>query len=426
MTTTHLHPAVNAFTPQTVSAAAAPLRTLVVMPALRALPGGHQHRGSSFVLTRKFLDGVQEYARLWPGRVLVLIQRDLDGEGHMDPVDVHPDELPFAIEWLPGDQYALEARLRSASLVLASLVDRHIPLAQQCRDWNVPLVYVAEYSLETRRQIIRAQVRNPLVRMRRELWTVQLQRAFRRAVQTAAGVQCNGTPTYQEYRELNRRTIVYFDSRITPNQVISEARLRARLASLEHSRPLQLAFSGRLVRMKGAHHLPRIAAELRASGIDFRMHICGDGDLVPELRREITRRNLAHHVMLRGVFEFTRELIPFMQNNVDLFVCPHPQGDPSCTYLETMACGVPVVGYDNAAFRGIVQTSGVGWLSPLGNPSALAQRIGELARNRPQLAVASLQSREFALHHTFAQTMQQRVDHMRACAAPIPRAGVIS
>ena len=53
------------------------------------------------------------------------------------------------------------------------------------------------------------------------------------------------------------------------------------------------------------------------------------------------RQSLQDLVTLRGVVDFATGWIPLLKQQADLFVCPHPQGDPSSTYPEVMSCGVP-------------------------------------------------------------------------------------
>ena len=60
------------------------------------------------------------------------------------------------------------------------------------------------------------------------------------------------------------------------------------------------------------------------------------------MRMAFSRYELWGEVQFRGNLDFKHRLVPLLQNEIDLFVCPHVQGDPSCTYLETMACGVPL------------------------------------------------------------------------------------
>jgi hypothetical protein len=88
----------------------------------------------------------------------------------------------------------------------------------------------------------------------------------------------------------------------------------------------------------------------------------------PEMRAQVAKRSLENLIQFKGPLDFERELIPFIRENVDLFVCCHRQGDPSCTYLETMSCGVPIAGYDNEAFAGLVKTSAAGWFTPMDRP----------------------------------------------------------
>lgn len=357
-----------------------------------------------------------EYVKRWPGPVIVLIDRSSSPDNNLDHVEVHPDDLPFDLRWHQPDHTGFDHAIDQARLVLASLVDKNINLSKACSRLEIPLVYISEYNLQTRRQIIRAETSNPILRWRRELWTTKLERRYENAVRLASGIQCSGTPTYDAYRSMNPRSLLYFDTRVRADQLASSTTLAARTAELFAGAPLRLAFSGRLILMKGADHLPLIAAELHKLNVPFTMDICGGGALERQLRQAISRANVNDCVHLRGVMDFQTELMPFIARHVDLFVCPHRQGDPSCTYLETMSCAVPIVGYDNDAFAGLVKASGVGWLSPLDKPVLMARRIADLNRRRAELAQAAEESLNFAAHHTFEKTMQARIDHMLSCA----------
>jgi glycosyltransferase involved in cell wall biosynthesis len=300
--------------------------------------------------------------------------------------------------------------------VLASLVDKHVHLPKVCRSAGAALVYVSEYSLRTRCQIIRAETANPILRWRREKWTTRLETRCRRAVAAADGVQCNGTPTFVAYRPVNRNPLLYFDTRVRLGEMASAQTLALRRAELLNGGPLRLAFSGRLVPMKGVDHLPLVAAQLKRLGVAFTMDICGGGTLEPGLRAAIQGLGLATCVNLRGVLDFQTELVPLISRRADLFVCCHPQGDPSCTYLETMACGTPIAGYANEAMDGLLRLSGAGWATPMNDPKALAERIAALDRRRSELVQASASARSFASRHSFEHAMRRRVDHLLECA----------
>jgi colanic acid/amylovoran biosynthesis glycosyltransferase len=380
---------------------------------MTAVPG--QAAGSA-VLTHKFVEGAREYSKHWPGSITVWIQKVDSQDNNLDHVEIHPSEQPFDLRWLSGssDDRFLPA-IRESDLVLAALVPKHVCLADQCGEARVPLTYITEYSVTTRRQIVRSETRNPLLRWRRELWAIQCERKYRRAVRAATSVQCNGTPTFNAYKGINNHALLFFDTRVASDQLISSTDLDRRLADLAQQRPLRLAFSGRLIAMKGVDHLPVVARELLRLGVPVTMDICGGGNLEAQLRADIERMGLVAYVRLRGVLDFATELLPFVSREVDLFVCCHRQGDPSCTYLETYSCGVPIVGYANEAFAGLVDVSGVGgrdWVTPLDDPIALARRIAELSSRRQEIAQAARTARAFAARNTFESTFKSRIAHM--------------
>lgn len=357
------------------------------------------------------------YARCWPGEVTVLAQPSDHLDGNLDHIAVDPGDLPFRLHLTYfDDENSVSGYLSRPSIILATLDGCQVGLWPLMQSLGLPVVYVAEYSLATRKQMIRAETRNPLRRLRRSVRTSFLERRYRAAVLASRGVQCNGTPTFEAYRSATPRPLLYFDTRVTAEMVASDETLRSRTARLTSGGPLRLAFSGRLTAIKGVNHLPRVAVELRKMGVNFTFDVFGGGDLEPDLRHQIARRDLGSLVRLHGVVDFRTQLVPKVTEDVDLFVCCHRQGDPSCTYLETMSCGVPIVGYDNEAFAGLVRHSGTGWMAAMDQPETLARVIFELDRARSKLVEAAFSARDFAAQNTFEKTMQNRVDHLMACA----------
>jgi glycosyltransferase involved in cell wall biosynthesis len=271
---------------------------------------------------------------------------------------------------------------------------------------------LAEYSLKTRKQIVATNTKNPLLRLRRNLWQHSQERKQRRSIALASGVQCNGTPTYEAYRKISPNPLLFFDTRVTERMTATEAEIVKRYTNRDIDRPLRLLFSGRLIKMKGADHLLKVAQHLKRSGIPFELYICGDGQLKPEMERQIQIQGLKDCVQMMGVLDFKTELVPFAKETIDLFVCCHRQGDPSCTYLETMACGVPIVGYGNEAFEGIVAHSGAGWVVPMDRPDQLANKIAELSHSPAELQAMAIKALHFAKQNTFEKTFNRRIHHI--------------
>ncbi|MDD9946924.1 MAG: glycosyltransferase [Myxococcales bacterium] len=280
---------------------------------------------------------------------------------------------------------------------------------------DVPVVYVCELSIRTRLDIARSEERRPVRLARRAAWELNQERKQRQAIRRGRGVQCNGTPTYDAYRSLTDNALLYFDTRSDDTIIASDAAVERRLAQQRNGR-LRLGFSGRLVSIKGVDDLVAVAVVLAERGVDFEFQIFGDGDRRQSMQAVIDEANLSDRVQLCGAVDFASELMPRIRDEVDLFVCCHLQGDPSCTYLETMACGVPIVGYANEAFAGLLERVNAGQAVKVGDVQALADLIERIAQRREQLYPWSRTAVAFAREHSFERTFERRIAHMASVA----------
>jgi glycosyltransferase involved in cell wall biosynthesis len=130
------------------------------------------------------------------------------------------------------------------------------------------------------------------------------------------------------------------------------------------------------------------------------------------MRAFVREHGLGSVVTFMGNLDFESELLPFMRSEVDLFVCCHRQGDPSCTYLETLACGVPIAGYGNEAWRGLAERSSAGWVTPMKRPRTLASKIASLTD--AEIERRSFNGLQFARAHTFETEFERRIEHLKA------------
>lgn len=367
--------------------------------------------GGRYELPQKFLDGMEAYAKAWDGEVCAYFHEGSVDLGNLDRIEVAAQGLGFDVRVLHFDSPEFWQEIEGRGIVLG--VHYLLPdLAQRCLDLAVPCVYNMEYTLRTRLQIISAESKNPLRRLRRRVWELNEESRLIREIRTADGVQCNGLPSYLKYGPLNRSPLLYFDSRVRAEDLISDGELMASNGRRRSKRPLHLVFSGRLIPAKGADQLISVATALRRRGVPFRFTICGDGELRPRLIQRVKRADLQDIVDFPGVLDFSRELLPFIKREADLFVCCHPQGDPSCTYLETFACGVPIVGYANEALLTLLEHCEAGATVAVQRPDALAALIQELATSRDRLALWAHRARNFAAEHVMETTFARRIAHL--------------
>lgn len=382
---------------------------LVIVPSL----GVNQSPDGRFRLTGKFIAGMQKMVDHWGRPVELLAEKDeTSHSGNLDDVWVAPQDLPFRITLADLHSPQAKAVIARAAVVQGGTDHRLNHLPGWCSELGARYVVVSEYTLQTRCQIIDAEQFNPLIAWRRKLWAWRQERANVASVKAAAAVQCNGTPTFNAYSPINARAMLYFDSRVTDDMLPEAPRLAARKTRWSSAEPMRLAFSGRLNRMKGVDHLPLVAKLLRDQRVPFTLDIYGDGPLVPELQKAIAQFGLQDIVRLGGVLDFASELMPRVRDAVDLFVCCHRQGDPSCTYLETLACGVPIVGYGNEAFEGLMRLCPAGESVPMNNWSLMAAAIEQLANEPERLVGMAHIGLAFAREHTFEHEFKRRIDQM--------------
>lgn len=391
-------------------AADAPL--LVVVSSAPIAPDGER-----FYMDIKAIEGLKLYARYWPGRV-----RSVARIGDIGQIPFgrwyETAELPFEVLSLPTDATAAAAApfAAGAAAVLAS-GDNHRDL-----DFvdvvEAPVVFVIENPMWTTYDIIRLSGAPVVRRLRTLVWLLLNERRRRRAFRRAAGIQANGTPAFEAYRRVNADPLQYFDTRLSRDDFIGRDGADAKAERILAGQPLRLAFSGRLEPIKGADHLVPVMKALRRAGpCAVTLDVYGDGSLRGEMQRQIDAAGLGESVRLRGALDFETELVPTMKQSVDAFLCCHRQADPSCTYLETLGCGTPIVGYLNNAFAGVLTLGPCGAGVPMDDIEGLAAAIRRLDADRPRLAGLIRGAAEVAGTRLFEDVFAARIEHLRRVSA---------
>ncbi|GAB4530650.1 MAG: hypothetical protein Kow00133_19380 [Amphiplicatus sp.] len=378
---------------------------------------GFARRDGKLWLDAKFVEGMRLNARLWSGPVSAAM-RPVEAQTLPFGAAYDVGSLPFRLIELPPEGPIEASRLRRATVVLAGgdMHDQlHLPAL---RDGNsLPAIcYIVEHDQANRYRMIWANGA-PLVRRIKTLaWTWLTERRRRRAFARADAIQTNGMPAYASYRRSQANALLFFDSRTRKDMLAAPQEMAARAARLRSGAPLRLVFTGRLERIKGAQDLPAVARALMDLGVDFTFETFGGGSLEQDMKAAIERLALGERFTLRGVVDFETALTPYLRAKADLFVCCHPQSDPSCTYLETYGCGVPIVGYDNAAFEGVRRASGAGWRAPKNRPDLIAREIARLDGAREEIIEHAERALAFAREHTFEKTFERRIAQLRTLA----------
>jgi glycosyltransferase involved in cell wall biosynthesis len=368
---------------------------------------------------RKFKDGMDACCASWPGRVRALMHvQDVASLPPFGAWRWNPDEASFDLETLEPGQLLTEAHLAGVAVLQASADDhRQLDAAALCERTGTVCIYAIELTLRTRLGLTRYSDAPVLRKLKAAVWHLRNELRVSKAIRRAHGLQGNGLPAWLAYRHSTPSPLLYFDTRLRKASVVTPAELEGRLAVLRAREPLRMAFSGRLVEQKGADALVPLALRLRQLAVAFTLDIYGTGDLNDRIRAEIAAHGLADCVRLHGAVDFDQVLMPRLKDGVDVFVCCHRQGDPSCTYAETLGCGVPIVGFANEALASLVSAHGIGWSVPMGDVAGLATLVARLAADRDDIAAKSLTAMRFGQEHHFESVVDLRMKH---CAMALP------
>lgn len=152
---------------------------------------------------------------------------------------------------------------------------------------------------------------------------------------------------------------------------------------IKQQRPLRMISVGRLIEFKGFQHLIGTCGLLKRRGMEFEMHIVGEGPMRPDLEEKIAAEGLGDCVRLMGVR--TQEEIKRELAEADLFVLASIFDSVGASDIlptvitEAMACHLPVVSTTVTGIPEMVAQGVTGLLVEPGDEVGMADAISELA-----------------------------------------------
>jgi len=255
---------------------------------------------------------------------------------------------------------------------------RHLPFVDRKAD----LVHFEFLSLAAMYPLAREVLGSPLVVSCRgndvhtlELRSVSERDAALECVRRADAIHCVSDEMASEIARLTgRREAVWVNRPAVETERISPR------PPPSSSGPIRLLATGRLVWKKGFDYLLAALAKLARAGVEFHADILGDGELKNFMRFSIDDLQLERHVTLVGGVS-SAEVLARMQST-DVFVLSSFEEGISNAVLEAMASGVPIVTTNSGGMAEAVTDGVEGFVVPVRDVSALAERIERLARDR--------------------------------------------
>ncbi len=138
--------------------------------------------------------------------------------------------------------------------------------------------------------------------------------------------------------------------------------------------------AGRLTEQKGQTYLIEMASLLHAQGLNFKLLIAGEGELLGPLREKINGANLQDRIQLLG---HVSDMGAFF-GSLDVFVFPSLYEGSANTLIETLQHGVPAVAFEVSSNPEILVHRKNGLLAKPFDVRELADLVRELCLN-PEL-----------------------------------------
>ncbi|HXD33297.1 MAG TPA: glycosyltransferase family 4 protein [Pyrinomonadaceae bacterium] len=199
---------------------------------------------------------------------------------------------------------------------------------------------------------------------------------------------------------------------------LSAAEVSAKIQERSEDQVLQVGYLGRLVdSQKRVMELAPLAAELKRRGISFELHLIGDGPERPALEAAFEQTGLRGSVKFWGWLDPSDVKKRLLELDV-LVLLSDCEGLP-LALLEGMAHGVvPVVTNLESGNAEVVKDGQNGFLLPVGDISAFADRIGTLAGDAALLADMKREAWETGRRYS----VEAMVDQYLECFAELSEA----
>lgn len=167
-------------------------------------------------------------------------------------------------------------------------------------------------------------------------------------------------------------------------------------APVEPRRAFTIVCVARLIERKGQQYLLEAFARLRAGcGQPLRLTFVGTGDAEPQLRQSADRLHVADAVTFTGFV--SRERMPSVYREADVFVLPSQQEGMSIALLEAMASGLPVIVTDTGGTAELVTKGENGEIVPWADVPALTHALRGLLNAEGRRRQMGMESRRRAM-----------------------------
>ena len=176
---------------------------------------------------------------------------------------------------------------------------------------------------------------------------------------------------------------------------IDTKRFRPEAYPDEYDRSFEILCASRLSRRKGFRYAIDAFAIIAEKYPNARLRISGgDGNATADLKKQVQDHQLNSRVTFTG--QYAHDQAPEIYMGADAFVMPSLNEGMSNNLLEALASGLPVIVTPTGGAEELVSNGDNGFIVPMKNPEAIAQRLGELIENQGMARTMGRKSRAIA------------------------------
>ena len=204
----------------------------------------------------------------------------------------------------------------------------------------------------------------------------------------------------------------YLDAGV-PSEKVQSLLIGADISLFKPSDELRLRkkftfiFVGSIIMRKGIDVILESFENVKKKYRDVSLRfVGGNGDALPLLKE-----HLSESITFAGPLSQLQLVKEYQQ--ADCFVLPSRNDSYGMVVAEALACGVPVIVTDMVGSKDIVNEGKNGWIVPVNNVAALAERMLWCVENRELVLRMSPAARESALNATWAAYHDRLVQFMK-------------
>jgi glycosyltransferase involved in cell wall biosynthesis len=169
--------------------------------------------------------------------------------------------------------------------------------------------------------------------------------------------------------------------------------------------PPTIGTVARLEFVKGIPFLLQAAGALQRRHAELRIEVAGSGSCEPRLRLLTSRLGLAESISFLG----WRQDVDALHRRWQVFVQPSIYEGFGLAALEAMASGLPVVASATGGLPELVEDGVTGFLVPVGDVDALADRLRQLLEDEELRVQAGRAARERVREHFSGAAMGAKI-----------------